>query len=52
MSVEKISNQIDLIKVKFTQKSVEEWDQLQSLYGNRQDEINKFLKEVKGLESE
>ena len=52
ISMEKISPVEDLMQVKFTQKSIEEWEALQRLYGNRQSEINKFLKDVKGLESE
>jgi hypothetical protein len=52
ISMEKISTAVDLIQVKFTQKSIDEWEKLQNLYGNRQTEINQFMKDVKGLESE
>ena len=52
LNVEKMSSVVDLIQAKFVQKSNQEWEALQSLYNLRQSQINQFLSEVKGNDSQ
>ena len=50
-SVEKISNDEDLIEARFIQKNEAHWKSIQDLYSHRQNEIRNFLNVVKGFES-
>lgn len=49
-SVEKISQDSDLIEASFVQKNEREWKNLHGIYSKRQEEIRNFINSVKGFE--
>lgn len=50
-SVEKLSQDSDLIEATFVQKNEREWKNLHGIYTKRQEEIRNFFNSVKGFES-
>ena len=50
-TVESLSPENDQVEIVFVQKNEKEWEELQNVFNNRQQEIREFLNSVKGFES-